>query len=86
MLDNLSCDETRFKLLCGCNLLHGSFNPTVTQRKLHDIFIFVMAHLFLNFRLLLNVSLEIPFRTFHESQRLTDGVIFRQNFSSVQLQ
>ena len=44
MLHNLSCRETRFRLLCDDDLLHNSLNLLFRQHKLHNIFIFGMAY------------------------------------------
>ena len=44
VLDNLSCCETRFRLLCRWYLLHSSLYLAFRQCKLHSIFIFEMAH------------------------------------------
>ena len=38
MLHNLSCCETRFRLLCHWYLLHSSLNLVFRQHKLHNIF------------------------------------------------
>ena len=45
LLHNLSCLETRFRQLAVDNSLHSSLNPAFRQYKLHNIFIFGMAHL-----------------------------------------
>ena len=45
MLHNLSCCETRFRLLCRWYLLHSSFNLVFRQHKLCNMFIFGMAYL-----------------------------------------
>ena len=37
MLHNLSCYETRFRLLCRSYLLHSSLNLVFRQHKLHNI-------------------------------------------------
>ena len=44
MLHNLSCIETRFRLLCVDSLLHRSLNLAFRQRKLHNNFIFGVAY------------------------------------------
>ena len=44
MLHNLSCCETRFRLLCCWYLLDSSLNLVFRQHKLHNIFIFGMAY------------------------------------------
>ena len=44
MLHNLSCCETRFRLLCHWYLFHSSLNLAFRQCKLHNIFIFGMAY------------------------------------------
>ena len=44
ILHNLSCCETRFRLLCRWYLLHSSLNLAFRQCKLHNIFIFGMAY------------------------------------------
>ena len=44
MLHNLSCLETRFRLLCRWYLLHSSLNLVFRQHKLHNLFIFGMAY------------------------------------------
>ena len=44
MLHNLSCLETRFRLLCVDDLLHSSLNLVFRQYQLHNIFIFGMAY------------------------------------------
>ena len=45
MLHNLSCYETRFRLLYRWYLLHSSLNLVFRQCKLHNIFLFGMAYL-----------------------------------------
>ena len=44
ILRNLSCLETRFRLLAVDNSLHSSLNLTFKQYKLHNIFIIRMAY------------------------------------------
>ena len=44
MLNNLSCCETRFRLLCHWYLSHSSLNLVFEQHKLHNICIFGMAY------------------------------------------
>ena len=45
ILHNLSCLETRFRLMAVDNSLHSSLNLAFTQYKLHNFFIFGMAYL-----------------------------------------
>ena len=44
MLHNLSCCDTRFRLLCRSYLLHSSINLAFRQCNLHNILIFGMAY------------------------------------------